>query len=73
MTNEELKQGLLDIIKTNKKKAKRNMIMALFGVVVGIAGAIIIVKTIGWLPLLGITLLLWSDNISNSISTKRDK
>jgi hypothetical protein len=73
MTNEELKQGLLDIIKTNKKKAKRNMIMALFGVVVGIAGAIIIVKTIGWLPLLGITLLLWSDNISNSISNKRDK
>lgn len=73
MTDEELKQGLLNIIETNKKKAKLRMIKAFFGVVVGIAGGIILVNTIGWLPLLGIMLVLWSDNISNSISTKRDK
>jgi hypothetical protein len=49
------------------------MIKAVVGIVVGIAGGIILVNTIGWLPLLGIMLVLWSDNISNSISTKSDK
>jgi len=47
MTDEELKQGLLNIIANNKKKAKRKMIHAVVGIVVGVVGAIIIVNTLG--------------------------
>lgn len=73
MTNEELKERIADIIIANKKKRKTKMIKGIFGSIVGIIGGIIIVNTLGWLPLLGIILLLWSDNIGNNISTKSDK
>lgn len=40
--------------------------------VTGISGIYIIVHALGWLPLLGIILLTWSNNINLQLARKND-
>lgn len=64
--DEDLKKAIASVMGTPKLSRKQNMILIAIGIVIGLIGAIIIIKTLGWLPLLGIFLLLWGNNIGNT-------
>lgn len=63
--DEELKKAIASVMGTPKLSRKQTMILNAIGIAIGVIGAIIVIKTLGWLPMLGIFLLLWSNNIGN--------
>lgn len=67
ISDEDLKKAIASVMGTPKPKIslKYKMILISFGLIIGLIGTIIIIKTLGWLPMLGIFLLLWSNNIGN--------
>ena len=46
--------------------------LLIFGCVIGVAGLLIVCVTLGWLPFVGIVLLMWSDNIGNNARMHRE-
>jgi len=51
---------------TNREK----VIHFILSLCLGLAGMVIIVKTLGWLAFLGFFLLVWSNNISTRFLTR---
>lgn len=39
------------------------MIYKILGLIIGVVGTVIAIKTIGFLPILGIFLMIWGNNI----------